>query len=613
MSTLSEQLLELYLDRLPEQEAAALRVRIEREPGVAALFEEIRQSAPPSEKTVDADRDADDEKSAIGPPPDIPDELRSGFFSSLELHVPETGRPRPSIARQERNVAEKNPDDSGEAPALPRLPQTGLWNPFGRIFSSRYRLLNRSLVVFLFLFAIIGYSGYFFEQLSRFHFEKNLLHLQAAVPPILAKNGANTLSVRVTDWAKQPLQSPVCLRLFNERNEELLVHHEKTDADGNLRLLFEVPDNLSKEVLLEITAGTSPTARTLKTSVPVIDEKAEPGKIEVPPVSANAEEQPEVSEESGIQLSLDQTRFALEEPIRFKVRCPTPGIPLLVIVSQERMPLGEVLLESTAFPGMIELPLGKQYSGRMCITLFDGRRDPPQEIDAQTIFRQGEKYLRIEKMEPGSDLPGFRVTDELGKPVAATLRAAFWEGRIPEKGKTAPPVLLDNFEDIRSDYLKTASKKESFSSNFFERFAVVGIAGNLMLCTLTFGFLGFRMLSNPLPLLLAIVFGTISLLLGISLYQDHQLYRSGTQAILKQPDSEPVRNFPVSREAKAASASVCLGECSKTTDARGVGQLSLPGSPPLPKTGILRIEATAPDGRTGFAEFAFDGLSAARP
>ncbi len=609
MSTLSEQLLEFYFDRLPEKEAAALRVRIEREPDVAALFEEIRQSAPPSEKTVDAD----DEKSTIGPPPDIPDELRSGFFSSLELHAPETGRPRPSIARQERSVPEKNPDDSGEAPALPRLPQAGLWSPFGRIFSRKYHVLSRYLVVFLFLFAILGYLGYFFEQLSRSHFEKNLLRLQAAVPSVLARNGSNTLSVRVTDWAKQPLQSPVCLRLFDNRDGELLVHHEKTDADGNLRLLFEVPNNPTKGIWLEITAGTSPATRMLRTSIPVIEEKMEPREIENDPLDANAEEQPEFPEESGIQLLLDQTRFTLEEPIRFKVRCPTPGIPLLVVVSQGKMPLGEALLESTAFPSTIELPLGKQYTGRMCITLFDGRRNPPQAIDAQTIFRQGEKYLRIEKLEPGSNPPGFRVTDELGKPVAATLCAAFWEGKIPEKGKTAPPVLLDNFEDIRSDYLKIATKKKSFSYNFFERFAVVGIAGNLMLCALTFGFLGFRMLSNPLPLLLAIVFGAISLLLGISLYQDHQLYRSGIQTLLKQPDPEPARNFPASGNEKAESASVCLGEYSKTTDSRGVGQLPPPVSTPLPKTGILRIEATAPDGRSGFAEFAFDGLSAARP
>ncbi|MGL6226237.1 MAG: hypothetical protein ACRC10_06385 [Thermoguttaceae bacterium] len=652
----------------------------------------------------------DETKSSVGSPPEQPDEMKT-VSTTIHLVSQSSHRLRPPILpirSDDKSVhldGETEPsvvDSRLELPIM-RAKSLILWNPFGRLFAPKYRLLNRVLTLSALFFALMLLVGYYAmqEQIALAPLNPNQykpIRLSLVAPSVLANGVATLLELKIEDFSNENQSLPIRLTLRDDQGEELLVQHEMTDSSGQLFTVLEVPETTASLIALEVlplpkSVGTvaSPLHKRLASSNSALSKSAlsdsassqstlsdstssdttlsnsilsdsaisnstisnttcstseianrleyenAPGLPFVhliPVVQQLPNPTPLVRDDvfkdpQPVELQLLNRDSLANEPLKFQVLrhlAPVVNSRFYVVITKNGIPITQKSLTWQETDPVVELPLSERISGLLNIHLFDGHTVPPIHVAQTHLFRRAIRHLKIEQLEPTEKMLPIRVVNEQGHPVVAHLRLIGGDGPLNDPAVVDPPLILDNLHELAQSY--AAVNVEQFQWNvetFRSKLFLLGLLGSFGVSILILLVLSFRMLANPLPLLLIVLLGFLAFSLCSALHHQFEVYRFAVKTIREkiqriQPtlcrenadQSDP--HVPL----KIISAQHSPEIFSTETDTQGYYQLMLeewnvlpneahseenvePKSPKRPISHI-RIEATCQDGRLGFAE-----------
>ena len=309
------------------------------------------------------------------------------------------------------------------------------------------------------------------------------------------------------------------------------------------------------------------------------------------------EDGPTVGQPSKLQL--EKRNFAYGEPIQLQIDSMEQGVPMVAMLSQSGVPIIEKQIQSTGTQTAVSLEVPEQIPGGMlAVSAFDYRTNPPQKIAEQSVFYRGKQHLKIEQT---GDTSAFQITNEAGKPTEANIRVSIWAGAPIDGESVAAPIVLNNSEEIRTDYQRLSANRKPLLSSFFGIVATIGIVGGIViLCCVVILFFR-RMLSGYGSLITPIASGILGILLTVSLwnsntlpeYVEHDKYEvQATTLSAPTKDDAPAPETPESR---------LVDQWMKKTDSFGVCRFPDLSEYSKSPQYTIRIEAAAPD-RTGFLE-----------
>ena len=703
-----DQLWEFHYGLLSEAEAAALGVRLEQEPEVAAAYGQVQRAANriaqaakivPRRSLVfsipKANQENDDtEKKTVSPPPDLPEEIAeiTGNFSAVLESLPSSSLP----------VQPSKPNLSA---ASVRRKSQAARNPFVSRFSPQHVRLNRILTIGAIFLLILTLTGFSLIRQTQILLTHNLLQIQVVMPNVLARQTQNTLSIKVSDWQGLPKQVPVRVSLLSELGEKIALYQEKTDSQGSLHLALETPEELSANAFVEIAAGEEKTMQTVRQMIPVVDRRKQqpealarevslmdsfpsesahslassghpyapfyqntqnaarfpasnalqdrgmagrggmgggmesmeksrgmgmggtaarmsaliPTQTSLPfskelevtesygqefetDFSEAAEDSPEPNRE--VELVLPQKEFDSTQPVQFQVRSPQPGRPLIASVSRQGIPLAQFPVKTPQSPGTlaaIDVPENDSLTGLLQITLFDPVANPVKELVSESVFRRGNRFLKIEKVEKvekageSRTLPtAIKITDEKGMPTVAEVRFSRWKGDAPQTEAIPSPVLLDNQRQFHAELESARSKHKPVFSEMLVFFTASAVFGGVILAGVILVLFFLRRLSGYVPLIFASVTGTTCVLLGVALMHDQQQFPMSASTLEKSALNATQADL---EEEPKSVVSEMYEQWAAESDSQGICPLNLTEWE-TPST--LQMEALTSDQREGF-------------
>lgn len=583
----------------------------------------------------------DETKSSVGSPPEQPDEMKT-VSTTIQLISPSSHRLRPpvlSIRSDDKSVhlgeGETEPSvvDSGSELPIMRAKSRILWNPFGRLFSPKYRFLNRVLNLSALCFALLLLFGYYAmqEQITLAPLNPNHdkpVRVSLVAPSVLANGVATMLELKMDDFSNENQSLPIRLTLRDDQGEELLVQHEMTDSDGQLFTVLEVPETTASLISLEVCPKNAPGMQFVH-PIPVVHQLPNP----TPFVRDDVVKEPQL-----VELQLLNPDALANEPLKFQVlRHSAPDVNSLfyVVLTKKGIPITQKSLTLSETNPVVEIPLSERLSGLLNIHLFDGRTFPPTHVAQTRLFRRAIRHLKIEQLEPTEKMLPIRVVNEQGHPVVAHLRLIGGDGPLHDPAVVDPPLILDNVQELAQSY--AAVNVEQFQWNvetFRSQLFLLGLLGSFGVSILILLVLSFRMLANPLPLLLIVLLGFLAFSLCTALHHQFEVYRFAVKTIREkiqripptlcrenadQSDSLiPLKTILTGHPAEFFSAETDSqgyyplmreewndkGEPKENDEGQGNRkgeEDDVPKSSKRPITHI-RIEATCQDGRWGFAE-----------
>lgn len=208
----SQHLIELVYDVLPDGEEETLRRRIESEPEVAEAY---RQAETAAARLASAAR-------------------LEGW--KIELKRPDTFIPaaRTTLARPLRQKP------------LPRAPV-----PMRRYWGRETSWVVGIGSALLLAFAL---GGYFYHRGQLADIATDHLRLRVVGPSQLHHGIAAQFAMTTTSVTGRPLSAPVELAIYSLTGEQLMVHKERTDGNGQLQVTLPADLRLPDEIRLEIVA-----------------------------------------------------------------------------------------------------------------------------------------------------------------------------------------------------------------------------------------------------------------------------------------------------------------------------------------------------------------------
>ncbi len=786
MPQLTDQLWELHYDLLSETEAERLRVRIDKEPAVAKEYDEVKRSAsqiaqaarriptrplafvvPPdgryarhSGNGVRENTDFEGEKRTVCPPPDLPEEITGSFPVVLDSISGSSVRHVPPKVVEKSDFVRKTVIASSPASRT-------IWSPFSGRFSSKYLRSNRVLTVCSLLFLALTILGFLRIRQTQSLIADKLLQIHVAAPSVLARATQNTISVDVSDLAGNPKQLPVRVRLLSELGEKIATYQEKTDSDGDLRLSLENPSNLPENVYLEITAGESGAARSVRRSIPVVDppsapkfpptevaalaavehsavdhsaeedspaalmrlmkesenhpsvpgrrvpppyysnsqnamapamrgqknglgvenggmgmsgggmggmsggmgagkdavgdknsfsvpnenvpmEKAKPPQSvalafeekkaapatlpavgsaqlrtpsELPtlPSQERASESPrdaseslssslqvaQPSDQTAISLTADREQFDTTQPIRFQVRSHQSEQALIASISRAGIPLAQIAIKTSQMPEApktITVPENDSQIGLMQISLFDPTTNPPKEVASCSVFRHGNRTLKVAAVDPvesAAEVPtALKITDETGKPVAATVRVSWGKGTLPPSEAVPAPTLIENKNQIREELETSLAQRKPVFTEMLDFFTILATVGGVVVSLITVLLFLLRMVSGYVPLTVATITGILCVLFGVSMMHDLRATQLGEY--LEKPVAQ-VNSLTTTPEKPPSEAHESFLQWTTASDSDGICRLQFPER--IEGRSTFLVEAFGPEERIGFARW----------
>mgnify|MGYP005834017745 CR=1 FL=1 len=194
--------------------------------------------------------------------------------------------------------------------------------------------------------------------------------------------------------------------------------------------------------------------------------------VETPEGVEDSPPLPPVVVNSDIVLSTGRGVFEADKPLEFVVRCKEAGVPLVAAAWCRGVAVGQhaFVTQTQASAGPTQanpviLPVDESAAGVLRLCIFDYRNSPPRLVAERLVFRQPGRHLHLQVAASGpaeangagpggagstqqaakgseSALPpsplrspsqfAVRVTDEEGRPAAATLAAWMASADPPE-------------------------------------------------------------------------------------------------------------------------------------------------------------------------------------
>ncbi|NUQ65964.1 MAG: hypothetical protein HUU20_26180, partial [Pirellulales bacterium] len=291
---LRQQLLELVYEVLPEDDATPLRARIGSEAEIAQAYAEAQTTA-------------------------------AVLASAARLEEPEIRWKRPDSiapAASPRSV----PSVSQKALTRPAAPLRRYWG----------RMTNWVVGLSAAVLLAISLGGYFFHRGHLADIAADHLRLRVVGPSQLYRGVANRYTMATTSVTGRPVSAQVELALYSPTGDQLMVHKEKTDQDGQLQVVVPADFNLPREARLQILA--------------VHDDKQErvDTRLLVEPVRYRT------------HLALDRPQYRPGETVRWRSLTVSrfgasidPALPIrFEIVDSTDMPLPGSALEGTTRHGV---------------------------------------------------------------------------------------------------------------------------------------------------------------------------------------------------------------------------------------------------------------------
>ena len=678
-----EKLWEYHYGLLSEVEAAALRVRLEQEPELAAAYEQVQQATSqiaqaakvtPS-RPLSFSVPVEEEKKTICPPPDLPEEITGKFSVVLESLPGSSPHCKPPVL--------SNTTVTAKLAA----------NPFTSRFSPHYARLNRILTMSAIFLLVLTLAGFSLIRQTQTLLTNNLLQIQVVMPKVLVRQTQNTLSINVSDVRGLPRQVPVRVSLLGDSGEKIALYQEKTDSQGSLHLALESPADLPANAWVEIAAGEEKAMRTVRRMIPVVEsgEKRKKfvllsdsltsesdhdhpyapfypntqnakrfpssdalqnrgmggmgGGMGIParvardssslarsdlPLPASSESRQETEQmpevavlqdsfekfdadievadaslaepdhavESVLELILEKKEFDQGQPIQFQVRSSRSEQTLIASVSRQGIPLAQFPVKTPHVPGTlatIHVPENDSLTGLLQVALFDPATNPAKELTHESVFRRGDRFVKIEKIGESRPLPAaIKVTDEKGMPVTAEVRFSWWKGKTPRTTVIPPPVLLDNQRQIHAEWESVLSNRKPVFAEMLGFFTALAMLGGMIVSGVILVLFFRRRLSGYIPLVFAGVTGTACLLLGVSLMHDLRV-PAPVPSLEKSAWSAPVD----SEEALQSVTPETLEQWTARSDVQGICPVNPVNEMAPPST--LQVEVLTPDQREGYA------------
>ncbi|MCL2305498.1 MAG: hypothetical protein FWC43_11880 [Planctomycetaceae bacterium] len=544
-----------------------------------------------SEHSDTASENTDDEKKTVSPPPEVPEEITGNFTVVLES-LPGSS---PHLQPHKPHFAPTSASPQGKSRTT--------WNPFASRFSPQYVRLNRILTISAILLLVLALTGFNLIRQTRSLLTNNLLQVRVAMPGVLARQTQNTLAIDVSDWRGHPKRVPVRVSLLSETGEKIALYQEKTDSKGLLHLALESPANLSANIFIEISAGEEKTACSLWQRISVVERtKQQPETLAtgLGDLVENATDIPLAKPEREVELILTKREFDSTQPIQFQVRSSRPEQFLVASVSRQGIPVAQFPLTTPRLPGTlasINVPENDSQTGLLQVALFDPGTNPVKELASESVFRRGNRFLKIEKAEESQTLPAaIKITDEKGKPVAAEVRFSWWKGNAPQTEVIPSPVLIDNQRQFHAELESALSKRKPVFAEMLGFFTVLAIIGGTALSGVILVLFFLRRLSGCAPLIFAGITGTTCVLLGVSLMHDGQV-------LVSTPASEEsfVSNDPPtdSEEGPQRVTPEKYEQWTAKSNVHGICPVNLKDDMKISST--LQIEAFTSDEQEGYA------------
>ena len=326
---------------------------------------------------------------------------------------------------------------------------------------------------------------------------------------------------------------------------------------------------------------------------------AEPLTMDIEFLPEEKDETQELPQEpSVVEMKFEQYDFDAAQPIQFQVRSRKSNYPLIVMVSRQGLPVAQIAAKTSKSPedfSTIIVPENESLTGLLQIALFDPTSLPPQELASDFVFRRASRFLKVEKTETG-----VKITDEQGLPVAANLRLTWWKGNVPPRKPSVLPLLIDNYNQVQSEWELKVAQQNPVYTEMLGFFTILGIAGGIIVSiTIAVLFL-LRRVSGYMPLVLAVITGTISILFAVSLTHEQQMLVFPA-ALTERAGQIPFADLP-----KSPSDITLLSEDVEQqwfieSDEQGICPFPLFSQTDGPAT--LQIEAYSDDNRAGFARW----------
>lgn len=261
MTSIREQLFEYRYGLLSEEEAAALKVRIDSEPKIAAEWAKVNgttkvfsdASRVKSKKPFRFGESRANSANSTGilnqeETDDQEDTGTNSFFTG----VFETGAQSPESTSTGRVSAKNRVDSSYHEHA-----ETEADSSIPVRFSGQFQGINRFVSVAAICLMVFSVCGVLVQKLT-VSSSYEPLRVQVIGPSVLSNNG-ETLNIDVTDISGNPRQVPVKVRFFDDEGNSIRPpHSEKTESNGNLKLPLELPlETLQNrtDVQIELTVG----------------------------------------------------------------------------------------------------------------------------------------------------------------------------------------------------------------------------------------------------------------------------------------------------------------------------------------------------------------------
>ena len=355
----------------------------------------------------------------------------------------------------------------------------------------------------------------------------------------------------------------------------------------------------------ELKKAEQPDAETVPAILAASTDAFEPVTA-AEPLATDIEFLPEGKDESQdlpqeppiVEMKFEQYDFDATQPIQFQVRSRKPDYPLAVMVSQQGVPVAQIAAKTPKSPedfSTIIVPENESLTGLLQIALFDPASLPPQELASESVFRRTNRFLKVEKTETG-----IKITDEQGMPVAANLRLTWWKGDVPPREPSVSPLLIDNYNQIQSEWESKASQQNTVYTEMLSFFTILGIVGGILVSVSIAILFLLRRVSGYVPLVLAVITGTMSILFAVSLTHERQIPVFPT-ALSKQTEQTPLADSP--ERSNGITPLIENVEQQWFIESDEQGSCRIPAIPQVDGPATLQIEAYSDDNRAGYTRW----------
>lgn len=156
-------------------------------------------------------------------------------------------------------------------------------------------------------------------------------------------------------------------------------------------------------------------------------------------------------------LDARKTVFAATEAIAVAVKATEATRPLAVSATCRDVPVGQTVLLSAKGTREVTVPLAKEVSGVVGLTLFDYSKEIPQAISQVYVYRMPAQQLNVQVSGSSESNLGISVKDQAGAPAPAVLSLSKETNGLPARFylqpalTDSPPIpYLDEFLDEES-------------------------------------------------------------------------------------------------------------------------------------------------------------------